>query len=500
MRNKIAAKNGMIILLCQVPNIILGFVVRKLFIQYIGIEMLGVSGTFLSLLSTLCIAEMGLESAIIYSLYKPMNVGSKREIEDIISILKRIYQFVGLFVLVSGLAMSLFLPQILKGIEVNSTIYIAFYCYLSGSAITYFFAYKGTFLLAQQKDYVRSLYATAYKIVAAIIQLILIVKFHSFVLFAAVSVVQNFMTNYSISRYVDKNYNYSFDQKINMPLFKSILKNVKDIFFGKMAGYVYSSTDNILISVFVNTLSVGLLGNYTQILIQLKMVINNAFTSTKPIIGHFLTTTEDLDHTFQILKNYTFLRYVTVVLLFVPGFVLCDSFISLWLGKNFVLSIAISLLIVTDIFIHFVHGALVDYIAGLGYFRQDRKISIIGAILNLVLSLLLVNSIGITGVLIGTVVSQSFFWIFRSVIVFKTYFKDLKEKFLNYWLYCIGCTFMFYTLCFLSWWVFKKIPMEESYLKIVVGGIVCCLINIPIILIVFARTKEFKYLLNIIRK
>jgi O-antigen/teichoic acid export membrane protein len=194
------------------------------------------------------------------------------------------------------------------------------------------------------------------------------------------------------------------------------------------------------------------------------------------------------------------LRYVTVVLLFVPGFVLCDSFISLWLGKNFVLSIAISLLIVTDIFIHFVHGALVDYIAGLGYFRQDRKISIIGAILNLVLSLLLVNSIGITGVLIGTVVSQSFFWIFRSVIVFKTYFKDLKEKFLNYWLYCIGCTFMFYTLCFLSWWVFKKIPMEESYLKIVVGGIVCCLINIPIILIVFARTKEFKYLLNIIRK
>jgi O-antigen/teichoic acid export membrane protein len=500
MRNKIAAKNGIIILMCQVPNIILGFVIRKLFIQYIGIEILGVSGTFLSLLSTLSIAEMGFESAIIYSLFKPMKDGSKSEIEDIISILKRIYQYVGVFVLVAGLVMSLFLSHILNGIEVNSAIYISFYCYLSGSAVTYFFAYKGTFLLAHQKDYVRSLYATVYKIVAAIVQLALIVKFQSFILFAAVSIVQNFMTNYSISRYVDKHYDYNFNQKINMSLFKNILKNVKDIFLGKMAGYVYSSTDNILISVFVNTLSVGLLGNYTQILIQLKTVINNAFISTKPIIGHFLATDADLDHTYQILKNYTFLRFVIVVLLFVPSFVLCDSFISIWLGQNYVLSIAISLLLVTDIFIHFVHGALVDYIAGLGYFRQDRQISIIGAILNLTLSILLVNSIGISGVLIGTVVSQSFFWISRSVIVFKTYFKELKDKFLNYWLYCIGCIFIFYTLCFLNWWVFKQIPMEESYLKFLVGGIVCCLINIPIILLVFARTNEFKYLSNMIKK
>jgi O-antigen/teichoic acid export membrane protein len=308
------------------------------------------------------------------------------------------------------------------------------------------------------------------------------------------------MTNYFISRYVDENYDYSFNQKINLPLLKNILKNVKDIFSGKVAGYLYSSTDNILISIFVNTLSVGLLGNYTQIFIQLKMVINNAFISTKAIVGHFLAFDENLNHTYQILKNYTFLRYVTVVNLFVPSFVLCDSFISFWLGKNYVLSSAISLLIVSDIFIYFMQGALVDYIAGLGYFRMDRKVSIIGSILNLALSILLVKSIGMAGVLLGTVVSQCFFWICRSVILFKTYFKDLKVKFLNYWIYCILCTILFYFICLLNWWIFAKIAVEEPYLKFISGAILCSLINFSVILIVFARTSEFKYFSSMLRK
>ena len=493
-------KNGLIILISQFPNIILGFIIRRFFIQYIGIEMLGVSGTFLSLLNTLSIAELGFESAIIYSLYKPIKDGSKREIEEIISILKRIYQFVGLFVLLAGTVVSLFLSKILHGIEVNSTIYIAFYCNLFGSALTYFFAYKGTFLLAQQKDYIRSLYTTGFKIAFAIIQLLVIIEFQSFILFVIVSIVQNILTSYSIFWYVDKNYDYNFNQKLNTPLFKKILKDVKEIFIGKIAGYVYSSTDSLIISIFINTLSVGLLGNYNQILVQMKMLLSNVFISTKPIIGNFLATNEDRNYTYQILKNYTFLRYTAVVLLFVPGFVLCDSFISLWLGKEYILSPLISLLIVTDIFIHFVHGALVDYISGLGYFVKDRKISIFGAMLNISLSLFLVNSIGIIGVLIGTVVSQSFFWIFRSIIVFRVYFNDLKVKFFNYWIYVLCFIVLFYLLCFISWWTYQIIPMDESYLKIALGGLVSSILNITIMLVIYMRTKEFNYLSRMIRK
>lgn len=500
MRDKLAVKNGIITLICQLSDVILGFIVRKIFIDYIGIEMLGVNGTFTSLLSTLSLAELGFESAVIYSLYKPMRENKRDDIEDIVSILKRIYEFVGLFVIGAGIIISFFLPAILKGIEVDTTIYIVFYVQLLGNAITYFLAYKKTFLLAQQKDYIRNLYTSGFKIVATIVQIILLFTLQSFILYVTVSVFQNLLTNYSISRYVDKNYRYKFKRKINLMLFKRILNDVKDIFFGKLAGYIYSSTDNIIISACVNTLSVGLLGNYTQILYQLKTVVNNVFASTKPIIGHFLTAEEDKNHTFQILKDYTFVRYTVSVALFVPGFVLCDCFISAWLGADYTLALVISLLLVTDIFIHFVHGALVDYIAGLGYFKQDRTISIIGAIINLSVSLVLVQVIGIAGVLAGTIISQLYFWISRSIAVFKQYFNDMKSKFITYWVMCIGEIIVFYGLCFICRFLFDLLPMNNTYLKFFVGGVGCFIIIVPTVVGIFGRTQEFKYLWQLMKR
>lgn len=461
--------------------------------------MLGVSGTFLSLLNTLSIAEMGFESAIIFSLYKPIKDGSKREIEDVISILKRIYQFVGLFVLIAGIVISFFLSKILSGIEINLTIYTTYYFSLFGSVFSYFFAHKGTFLLAQQRDFIRSLYTSGYKILFALIQIILIINFQSFEIFVFFSVAQNLLTSYAIFVYVGKNYDYNFNQKINLQILKKIIKDVKEIFIGKIAGYVYSSTDNLIISMFINTLSVGLLGNYTQILFQLKAIINNIFISTRPIIGHFLTTNENRSHTYQILKNYTFLRHSLVVLIFVPSFVLCNPFVSLWLGEKYVLPQSIALLIVSDIFIHFVHGALVDYISGLGYFAQDRKISIIGAVLNILISLVLVSSMGILGVLIGTLVSQIFFWILRSVIVFRTYFDDITNKFLNYWFFNFIYLALFYLLCFLNWWIYNEIPIENSYLKLSIGAILISFVNAAIIIVIYRRTKELKYFLSIMK-
>ena len=362
-------------------------------------------------------------------------------------------------------------------------------------------AYKKTFLLAQQKDYVRNIFSSIFKTVATILQIILILLYHNYLLYVAVSVGQNFLTNYSMAVYVDKHYNFNFYRKrINISLLHKLISNVKDIFFGKLAGYVYSSTDNIVISAFVGTLSVGLLGNYTQILYQIKTVVNNVFTSTKPVIGHFLNAEKDKDHVFEILKDYTFVRYVVCVALFVPGFVLCDCFIFSWLGQEYVMATAISLLLVTDIFIHFVHGALVDYIAGLGYFKADRNISIIGAVINITISVILVNIIGISGVLIGTVISQSFFWISRSWIIFRDYFKNERGKLKNYWSTCIIYILTFYVLCLLCRSAFNYIPMSNSYLKFIAGGIICYIISIPVIFLLFRKSREFVFLMDILSK
>lgn len=500
MREKLVIKNSVITFVCQIVDVILAFFVRKLFIVYIGIEMLGVNATFVSLLSTLSLAELGFESAVVFSLYKPMEENNKEKIEDIVAILKRIYFFVAIFIATFGIVTSLLLPYLLKGITLTSEIYAAFLLQVVGSAITYLMAHKRTFLYAQQKAYIRNVIITIFKFIAIMVQIYAICKLESYLIYVLVGVVQNFSTNLAISVYVDKTTNYNFKRKkINEDILKKIIKDVKNIFFSKIAGYVYSSTDNIIISSCIGTVSVGLLGNYTQILYQMKTIIYNVFISAKPIVGRYLSLTKNKEESFRLLQNYTYIRYVISTILFVPGFVLCDCFIGAWIGEEYILSKVVSLLLVADIYIHFLHGPLVDYIAGLGYFELDKKISILGAIINLTTSLILVNLIGLPGVLVGTVVSQSFFWIFRSVVIFKIYFEDIRDKFAKYWITCLKYNLLFLCLCLSCAILFEKIPLNTSYLKFLVGGVLSVGFVGVVILLFFFNTKEHTYLMSLIK-
>ncbi len=501
MREKLAIKNGAITLFCQAIDVILGFVVRKLFITYLGMTYLGINGTFASILNTLSLAELGFESAVIYNLYRPMREKDKNAIEEIIVILKRIYEVVGVFIVVAGIGISFLLPNFLKDVTVTPEIRAVFYLQLAGTAVTYFLAYKRTFLLALQKDYIRSVINSVVKIAATTVQIIVLLNYPSFILYTVIGIFQNFLTNLIMAVYVDKTEMYNFkSKKINRGRLRAILNNVKDIFIGKIAGYIYSSTDNLILSSFVSVTSVGLLGNYTQILYQIRSIVSNALNSTRPIIGHFLTSNESREHSFEILKRYTFLRYVISMMLLVPGYVLCDCFIASWIGSDYTLGKTVSMLLTADIFIHFVHGALVDYISGLGYFRQDRAISIVGAVINLAISLGLVNVIGIYGVLLGTVVSQTFFWISRSVIVFRDHYEWAKGYFRTYWMKSIVYFASYLLLSFGIRSVFERIPMADSYLKFIAGGVLCYVVIIPVMALLYFRTDEFSFVLGIIRK
>ena len=499
MREKLAIKNGSITLLCQVLDIIIGFVVRKFFIFYLGVGVLGINGTFISLLSSLSLAELGFESAVIYSLYKPIQDNDREMIEKIISVLKKIYGVVAFFILFGGMAISLMLPKLITDVELTKEIYISFYFFVVGNAVTYLMAYKRTFLLAQQKDYIRNLFVSLFKLCATVVQILLLIAFKRYLYYIIVIVFQNLLTNIAISVYVDKEYNFDFNKKFDKEIFKKIFKDVKNIFFGKIAGYIYSSTDNIIISSLVSTVSVGLLGNYTQILYQMKNVINNAFNSTRPIIGHFLTEDKDDNHSFRVLNNYTFIRFVFSSIAFIPGFVLCDCFISLWIGDEYVLPSLITLLLVSDIYVHFVHGTLVDYIFGIGYFGEERNISIVGAFLNLSISLGTVKFLGIYGVLLGTVISQWFFWISRSLIIFIKYYSNtsfLRE----YWHKCIKYTGIFYVDCGLCRYFFSMIHYKSMLINFLAGGIFSEVIVCLTIVLFNYRTSEMLYVKSLLKK
>lgn len=493
-------KNTSIGFVTQIIILILNFLLRSCFLKYLGTILLGLNNTFASLLSSLALAELGFQTAVVYELYKPMYEKNEEKIKCIISILRRIYDLVGVFILIASICVTPFLGLLLKGIEINLYVYLVFYLQTLASVFSYFFAYKRTILYVDQKQYVTKLIDTATVIIFDILQILSLVFFKSYVIYLIFKIVQVVISNVSINIYVNKNYDFliKLDKKIDKKEFSKIINQVKNIFVGRIAGYIYSSTDNLVISGFIGTLSVGYYANYLIITNNLKTIIESILSPIMPIIGRHLIQVNDNEKRFSTFSLYTYVRFIIACMIVIPFMVLCETFITMWIGEQYILSKGIVALLGADLYIHIVHSALLDYINGTGLFKQERNVEIVGALSNLSISLILVKSFGIEGVLIGTIVSQIIFWIGRSWIVFENCFKN-KEYLKRYFIKMIEYITFLMTIYLIVNWVAKLIAIyiESRILFFMIDGFITEVFIFVATTVVFRRTNEGKIIKSI---
>jgi len=481
-------------------TIVFAFITRSLFIKYIGMELLGMNSTFTSVLNALSLSELGFESAVVYSLYRPVHDNDIEKINDIINILKVIYRCIGC---VFFLGVCIVLP-LLKYIlvEVNLSMReICFYFVLQASAsiCSYFLSYKRTLLYANQKEYISKMIDMAVSSSLNVMQCIAIIRFRNYGVYLVFKLLQVLISNALIHNYCARYYSYLHKGNINRPLLKEIARNVKSIFVGRIAGLIYSSTDSIVISAFVNTVSVGYLGNYTIIVSNLRNLTNGLLTPIAPIVGNYLVDEATDAKRERVFLLYTHVRFWIALLLVCPLIVLMDSFIKLWLGPEYILTPAITYLLAADLYIHLVHSASVDYINGMGLFKMEKYIGLLGAFSNLTFSILLVKGMGVAGVLVGTILSQSIFWLGRSAIV---YFKGLKlnrECYMKYWMRNLYYFFVFSVCLYLCNALYSVIGEKVNVGTFFLGGVLCEVSAVAVGLVMLWGIKEQKELLGILK-
>lgn len=493
-RQQIAIKNSMLGLVSQIVTLILQFWTRSIFVKYLGVEMLGISSTFSSVLNTLSLTELGFQSAVVYSLYKPLSERNNDKVNEIINVLKIIYRFIGCFFIVAGIICCPFLKYILSGVKVSITIYLIFLVQVSNSACSYFLAYKRTLLHADRKGYMTKGIDTAMSILFSLVKVIIVIRTSNYIYYAMLTTLQTIISNLFAHVVCQKNYLFLKKTKFNLAIFKDLWVIVKKLLIVQIAYYVYSSTDNLLISSIVGTVSVGYLMNYTTIISSIKTLANSILNPIIPVIGNMLVEESDTVKNEKVFREYTYIRYVIACISIIPVIVLIQSFISAWIGKEYLLSDTIVWLYCLDLYIHFVHSSLCDFINAGGLFREEGRVGIVGAILNLGISIALLYRLGIIGVLIGTVVSQSVLWICRSVVVYKNCFTNVKNGLKNYWLINVKYFGIFLLLSFMMSNVYQRISIGPFFVRFVIGGIVCEVIIFMIQILIFGRTEEYKQL------
>ena len=472
-RTQKVMRNSAVNLIGQILTILLSFISRKVFIQYLGVEMLGLKSTFASILNALSLAELGFQQVIVFHLYGVLAKDDKKQINALVNIYKLVYRCIGCFFIGAALCCLPFLQVFLSDIEVTPVVRAYFMVQALTGACTYFLAYKRNILYADQSSYISGLIDTIVNTTGTLISISVAILTRNFLLFLAVDLVKNYLSNLFVHIACTKRYPYLHTEKIDWKLLKKIAASLKDVVLERLAGYIYVSTDNLLISMFISTVQVGFLNNYIMIINHIKNLIKSLSTPLIPALGNKVALEQNdaqQINTFSLLEQvYFWLTGLAVV----PVYVLADSFIQMYLGERYVLPHLILFLMCVDLYVHINQDSCLSFLTANGLFRKRRNISIGGAIINIVVSLLLMKTFGIAGILAGTAVSQVYYWAARSVVALRDCLHQDGKTIAFYWLKQAMLFGIIVAAIVVSQIITRQIFIMNGIVTFIINGVIC---------------------------
>lgn len=507
-RAKNAVVNSSVLATIQILTVLLRFVNQTVFIQTLGKQFLGLNGLFSNILSFLSFAELGVGTSIVYSIYKPLAAGDKREISALMNFIRRAYTLIGSLIGILGLVLIPFLPLFIKNYGAIDHIQWYFVLYLSNSVISYFFTYKRSILIADQHEYVSSINQFVYLIAQTVLQVIFLFVFKNYAFYLVIAVLCTLGSNLAISRAVDKSYPYlneNRDAKISADDRKEIGGNIAGMVGSKIGSIVVRSTDNILISAFLGLAIVGIYSNYLLIVTSISTVLNKLTTSVTAGIGNLIVT-GNRERSMFVFKTHYMLNLFMVTLTAACLQVSFTPFIGAWAGKSYLLADSVSIVIVVQYFVDQLRQTSLTFISAYGLFIPNGVKSIFEAIMNLGLSLLLmaVFHLGIAGTLIGTLLTDlllNAWWEPR--LVYRDGFR-LKKGFWQFFFSFIIVQTVFLFLLMQA--AALLVHMVDGFIPF--GGIVLAAFNSILVVVilslvialVYHKNSSFLYLVNIIKR
>lgn len=351
--------------------IIIAFFSRKIFLDELGAEFLGLTTTVNGLLGFLNLAELGVGLSIAYFLYKPLFDDDRQKINETISIMGYLYRNIGLLILFAGIVLSLFLPLIFKKAELPwGTIYYCYYAQLFCSLLGYFVNYKAnTIFSADQRGYVVTGYFQASQFLSSLVQMGLALYTHSYAVFISVllvfTVINSLILNIKFNQlYPWVNSNYKVGKKA-IKQRPEIIKYVSRVFIHQIGGFINSSVMPIIMYGYASLTMVTLYSNYTLLNSKISSFINSALGGVGASVGNLIAEGDKIK-TYNCYKELYSIQFFLVVFLTICLLWLNSSFISVWLGKSNVLPFVMVLLICMDFGLNLLRNTTEQYLNGFG--------------------------------------------------------------------------------------------------------------------------------------
>lgn len=492
MRTKNSIRNVIVALMGQIIAIFLSFVSRKLFIISMSETLLGVNSVFANLLSILSLAELGVGTAITFSLYQPLAEEDIESIQAIMNFYKQVYRVIAIIVAGLGTCFVPLFPYIIK--ESVPNLYLYYALYLSSTVISYLCSYKRTIIIADQKSYISSLCRNAYLVLLNIMQIIMLLLFKSYVGFLLVQIILSFLENIVISKIADKMYPYIKNKSVTLSREKKkrIYKDIRALMMHRIGSVIVTNTDSILLSALVNIKAAAVYANYKLVISGINTLLVQVYSSLMASVGNLLVG-KNKKHSYEIYETIQMMTYWIYGTCSICLFVLLNDLIGIWVGKRFEETSCYVFVLVANFFILGVREPTNIFKNSCGLFQNDKYKALIESIINIILSLALGVKYGAIGIFGATLISCLGvpYWI-EPYVLYKNYWKKPLIEYFKYSLKQMGIVVLIGILIN----YFASLINVTGWGMLIVKSIIIFAFTNIMFLIFYFRTNEFKLLAN----
>lgn len=498
MRTNNVIRNMISELLAGVVGTIFPFIVRTCIIKYLGSEYMGLNNLCSSVLYVLSAADLGVANAFAFRLYKPIAIGDREEVCRLLNFYRRVYFAIGLFILFAGIVvLPFFKCFISQNIPDGINIYLVFFLYLINTVISYMvFAYKNLIFIADQKKIYGSLTTMISFVLLYTSQILLVLArkyYMSVCMLPLCTLFANIMRNEIAKR---KYPDYIPRGSIPRTVIADLKRDIFSVAVYKLRDLSRDAFDSVVISAFLGLIVLSNYQNYCMIMTVPVWLLKVFYVVLLPSVGNFAIS-NSLEDVYGIYKKNVF------IISFLAGwFAICYCFliqdtIVIWLGVDFRLSWVAVILFSSYIYLYGEIMIIKITRESIGLWKRGKIWAGIEMAVNLVLNVILVNWIGVEGIVLATLISMLFIGIpVENRIIFSQYFvgkgnDKLKRMVINtVWMICTACMVG----------LFCSIAPHVLYVSFAYKICVCTLLPLLSCTLCFRQTEEFQFVKDVVVK
>lgn len=488
----------------QVISFALSFAIRTAFIQTLGTIYLGLNGLYTNILSVLNLTELGLGTAIVIELYRTIATNDEEKSKQYLQLYRKAYYFIGMCILIIGLALTPFLQHFIKDSDVLGLINyrLVFLLYLFNTVFSYFFyAYRDAILCANQQEYKARIITYIFKFIEMVLQIITLIIFKNIYIYLIIPIVLDCLATIVKGILIGKWFPFILEKpegKLSKEELKTTGKNIFSVALYKVSGTVINSTDNVILSSYISIILTGVYSNYLTLTAAVNTILSKFFSAFTASLGNLnVDAGDDIEKKYFIFKSLSFMNFWTYGFCAVCFLVLLDPFISVWIGNKFIMNFPTECAIVCNFLITGLQETVGTHRAAYGLFYKGRYRPIFSVILNIFFSILFVKILpetyGVVAVLLGTIISNiAVSWWFDAYLVYKYAFQKKPWIFYReFWL-----RFIFNMIIGIILRIFsEKLPVD-GWMLVIIDGVVVALIYNIVFVSLFHKREEYIYLKN----